>query len=181
MCSCLIGSRLFIFYQFKTSLGNKTLSIVELVLFIEYAQPLVGGIVGTLHQRSTFKPEDGKETSYADMDPYNSPEQEIYHAYAEPLPISGPEYATPIVMDMSGHSTAPPGITSVSTFKASGNPASPIVGAYNKLVSRADSSSPTRVLYDTPKGMPGLNPADELLYQVPQNMPHSTASKEDIS
>ncbi|XP_060090584.1 discoidin, CUB and LCCL domain-containing protein 2 isoform X4 [Heteronotia binoei] len=147
----------------------------------EYAQPLVGGIVGTLHQRSTFKPEDGKETSYADMDPYNSPEQEIYHAYAEPLPISGPEYATPIVMDMSGHPAALPSITSVSTFKASGNSAPPIVGAYNKLVSRADSSSPTHVLYDTPKGMPGLNPSDELLYQVPQIMPHSTGSKEDIS
>ncbi|XP_054830715.1 discoidin, CUB and LCCL domain-containing protein 2 isoform X2 [Eublepharis macularius] len=148
----------------------------------EYAQPLVGGIVGTLHQRSTFKPEDGKETSYADMDPYNSPEQEIYHAYAEPLPISGPEYATPIVMDMSSHPAAPPGISSVSTFKASGNPAPPIVGAYNKLVSRADSSSPTHVLYDTPKGMPGLlNPSDELLYQVPQIMPHSTGSKEDVS
>ncbi|XP_048350583.1 discoidin, CUB and LCCL domain-containing protein 2 isoform X3 [Sphaerodactylus townsendi] len=147
----------------------------------EYAQPLVGGIVGTLHQRSTFKPEDGKETSYADTDPYNSPEQEIYHAYAEPLPVSGPEYATPIVMDMSGHLAAPPGVSSVSTFKTSGNPTPPIVGAYNKLVSRADNSSPVHVLYDTPKGMPGLNPSNELLYQVPQIMPHSTGSQEDIS
>ncbi|XP_062983703.1 discoidin, CUB and LCCL domain-containing protein 2 isoform X2 [Elgaria multicarinata webbii] len=147
----------------------------------EYAQPLVGGIVGTLHQRSTFKPEEGKETSYADMDPYNSPEQEIYHAYAEPLPITGPEYATPIVMDMSGHPAAPPGISSVSTFKASGNQPPPIVGAYNKLVSRADSSSPPHVLYDTPKGMPGLNPSDELVYQVPQNMSHSTGNKEEVS
>ncbi|KAJ6662662.1 hypothetical protein lerEdw1_011302 [Lerista edwardsae] len=147
----------------------------------EYAQPLVGGIVGTLHQRSTFKPEEGKETSYADMDPYNAPEQEIYHAYAEPLPITGPEYATPIVMDMSGHLTAPPGISSVSTFKASGNQAPPIVGTYNKLVSRADSSSPTHVLYDTPKGMSGLNPTDELVYQIPQNMPHSMGIKEDVS
>ncbi|XP_028582470.2 discoidin, CUB and LCCL domain-containing protein 2 isoform X1 [Podarcis muralis] len=147
----------------------------------EYAQPLVGGIVGTLHQRSTFKPEEGNETSYADMDPYNSPEQEIYHAYAEPLPITGPEYATPIVMDMSGHPAAPLGISTVSTFKAPGNQVAPIVGAYSKLVSRSDSSSPTRVLYDTPKGMPGLNPTDELVYQVPQNMPHSTENKEDVS
>ncbi|KAJ7320319.1 hypothetical protein JRQ81_019830 [Phrynocephalus forsythii] len=145
----------------------------------EYAQPLVGGIVGTLHQRSTFKPEEGKESSYADMDPYNSPEQEIYHAYAEPLPISGPEYATPIVMDMSGHPAAPAGISSVSTFKASGNQAPPIVGAYNKLVSRAESSSPTRVLYDTPKGVPGVSSCDELVYQVPQNLPHSTGSREE--
>nr|XP_020640630.1 discoidin, CUB and LCCL domain-containing protein 2 [Pogona vitticeps] len=145
----------------------------------EYAQPLVGGIVGTLHQRSTFKPEEGKETSYADMDPYNSPEQEIYHAYAEPLPISGPEYATPIVMDMSGHPAAPAVISSVSTFKASGNQAPPIVGAYNKLVSRADSSSPSCILYDTPKGMPGVSSSDELVYQVPQNLPHSTGSREE--
>ncbi|XP_053164698.1 discoidin, CUB and LCCL domain-containing protein 2 isoform X2 [Hemicordylus capensis] len=147
----------------------------------EYAQPLVGGIVGTLHQRSTFKPEDGKETNYADMDPYNAPDQEIYHAYAEPLPITGPEYATPIVMDMSGHLTAPAGISSVSTFRASGNQAPLIVGTYNKLGSRADSSSPPHVLYDTPKGMQGLNPSDELVYQVPQNMPHSTENQEEVS
>lgn len=151
-------------------------------LYTEYAQPLVGGIVGTLHQRSTFKPEEGKEISYADMDPYNEPEQEeIYHAYAEPLPITGPEYATPIVMDMSGHLAgtlqALTGISSVSTFKASGNQASPIVGTYNKLVSRADSSSPAHVLYDTPKGS-GLNPTDELVYQIPQNMPHSMGNEE---
>uniref|UniRef100_A0A8D2LSJ5 Discoidin, CUB and LCCL domain containing 2 n=1 Tax=Varanus komodoensis TaxID=61221 RepID=A0A8D2LSJ5_VARKO len=146
----------------------------------EYAQPLVGGIVGTLHQRSTFKPEDGKETNYADTDPYNLPEKEIYHAYAEPLPVTGPEYATPIVMDISGHpAAAPSGISSVSTFKSSGNQAPPTVGAHNKLVSRADGSSPTHVLYDTPKGMPGLNPSDELVYQVPQNMLHSTGGKEE--
>lgn len=115
------------------------------------------------------------------MDPYNAPEQEIYHAYAEPLPITGPEYATPIVMDMSGHLSAPPGISSVSTFKTSGNQAPPIVGTYNKLVSRADSSSPTHILYDTPKGTSGLNPTDELVYQIPQNMPHSMGIKEDVS
>ncbi|XP_060626711.2 discoidin, CUB and LCCL domain-containing protein 2 [Anolis sagrei] len=146
----------------------------------EYAQPLVGGIVGTLHQRSTFKPEEGNKASYADTDLYNSPEQEIYHAYAEPLPISGPEYATPIVMDMSGHPVAPPGLSSVSTFKASGNQAPPLVGVYNKL-SRADSSSSTHVLYDTPKGMPGVSSSDELVYQVPQNMQHSTGEKEEVS
>lgn len=145
---------------------------------LEYAQPLVGGIVGTLHQRSTFKPEEGNETSYADMDPYNSPEQEIYHAYAEPLPITGPEYATPIVMDMSSHPAAPPGISSVSTFKASGSQALPLAGNYNKLASRTENLPPTHVLYDTPKGVPGVNPLDELVYQVPQNMPHPSGNKE---
>ncbi|XP_063161695.1 discoidin, CUB and LCCL domain-containing protein 2 isoform X3 [Candoia aspera] len=147
----------------------------------EYAQPLVGGIVGTLHQKSTFKCEEGKEASYADKDPYNTSEQEIYHAYAEPLPVTGAEYAIPIVMDILSHPAAPPGVASVSTFKASGNQAPPLVGAYNKLLSRADTSSPTHVLYDTPKGMPGLSLPNELVYQVPQNMPHSTENEEDTS
>ncbi|XP_034268230.1 discoidin, CUB and LCCL domain-containing protein 2 isoform X2 [Pantherophis guttatus] len=148
----------------------------------EYAQPLVGGIVGTLHQKSTFKREEGKEASYADTDSCNTSEQEIYHAYAEPLPVTGPEYAIPIVMDMSGHPAPPPSIASVSTFKASGTQAPPLVGTYNKLLSRADSSLPaTHMLYDTPKGMPGLSLPNELVYQVPQNMPHSTENKEDIS
>uniref|UniRef100_A0A8C4Y1J4 Discoidin, CUB and LCCL domain containing 2 n=1 Tax=Gopherus evgoodei TaxID=1825980 RepID=A0A8C4Y1J4_9SAUR len=136
----------------------------------EYAQPLVGGIVGTLHQRSTFKPEEGKEASYADVDPYNSPVQEVYHAYAEPLPVTGPEYATPIIMDMSGHSTAPLGVSSISTFKATGNQAPPIVGTCNKLLARTDSSSSAHALYDTPKGMPGLGSSAELVYQVPQSI-----------
>ncbi|XP_054668474.1 discoidin, CUB and LCCL domain-containing protein 2-like [Grus americana] len=124
----------------------------------EYAQPLVGGIVGTLHQRSTFKPEEGKEASYADLDPYNSPIQEVYHAYAEPLPITGPEYATPIIMDMSNHPSTPLGVPSISTFKAAGNQAPPLVGTYNKLLSRTDSASSAQVLYDTPKGQPGPVP-----------------------
>uniref|UniRef100_A0A674JYX4 Discoidin, CUB and LCCL domain containing 2 n=1 Tax=Terrapene triunguis TaxID=2587831 RepID=A0A674JYX4_9SAUR len=142
----------------------------------EYAQPLVGGIVGTLHQRSTFKPEEGKEASYADVDPYNSPVQEVYHAYAEPLPVTGPEYATPIIMDMSGHPTAPLGVSSISTFKATGNQAPPIVGTCNKLLARTDSSSSAHALYDTPKGMPGPDSSVELVYQVPQSMPHFTGS-----
>nr|XP_032660517.1 discoidin, CUB and LCCL domain-containing protein 2 [Chelonoidis abingdonii] len=142
----------------------------------EYAQPLVGGIVGTLHQRSTFKPEEGKETSYADVDPYNSAVQEVYHAYAEPLPVTGPEYATPIIMDMSGHSTAPLGVSSISTFKATGNQGPLIVGTCNKLLARTDSSSSAHALYDTPKGMPGPGSSAELVYQVPQSMPHFTGS-----
>ncbi|XP_014459376.2 discoidin, CUB and LCCL domain-containing protein 2 [Alligator mississippiensis] len=147
----------------------------------EYAQPLVGGVVGTLHQRSTFKPEEGKEASYADLDPYNSPMQEVYHAYAEPLPITGPEYATPIIMDMSGHPTAPLSVSSISTFKATGNQAPPILGIYNKLLSRTDSSSSAHALYDTPKGMLGPGSSDELVYQVPQSAPHSTGAKDELS
>ncbi|OXB61575.1 hypothetical protein ASZ78_010432 [Callipepla squamata] len=147
----------------------------------EYAQPLVGGIVGTLHQRSTFKPEEGKEASYADLDPYNSPVQEVYHAYAEPLPITGPEYATPIVMDMSSHPSTPLGVPSISTFKAAGNQAPSLVGTYNKLLSRTDSASSAQALYDTPKGQPGPGTAEELVYQVPQSTAHSTSSKDEPS
>ncbi|NWI88788.1 DCBD2 protein, partial [Pitta sordida] len=145
----------------------------------EYAQPLVGGIVGTLHQRSTFKPEEGKEASYADLDPYNSPIQEVYHAYAEPLPITGPEYATPIIMDMSSHPSTPLGVPSVSTFKAAGNQAPPLVGSCSKLLSRTDSSSSAQALYDIPKGQPGPGTADELVYQVPQSTAQSTGSKDE--
>uniref|UniRef100_A0A8C8RDG1 Discoidin, CUB and LCCL domain-containing protein 2 n=1 Tax=Pelusios castaneus TaxID=367368 RepID=A0A8C8RDG1_9SAUR len=142
----------------------------------EYAQPLVGGSVGTFPQRSTFKPEEGQEASYADVDPYNSPVQEVYHAYAEPLPVTGPEYATPIIMDMSGHPTAPIGASSISTFKVTGNQAPPIVGTCNKLLARTDSSSSAHALYDTPKGMPVPGSSDELVYQVPQCVSHFTES-----
>ncbi|NWH64810.1 DCBD2 protein, partial [Geococcyx californianus] len=145
----------------------------------EYAQPLVGGVVGTLHQRSTFKPEEGKEASYADLDPYNSPIQEVYHAYAEPLPITGPEYATPIIMDMSSHPGTPLGIPSISTFKAAGNQVPPLVGTYSKLLCRTDSPSSLRVLYDTPKGQAGPGATEELVYQVPQSAAHSTGSKDE--
>ncbi|XP_053421728.1 discoidin, CUB and LCCL domain-containing protein 2 isoform X4 [Nycticebus coucang] len=146
----------------------------------EYAQPLVGGIVGTLHQRSTFKPEEGKEAGYADLDPYNSPVQEVYHAYAEPLPISGPEYATPIIMDMSGHPTASVGLPSTSTFKATGNQPPPLMGTYNTLLSRTDSCSSARAQYDTPKGgKPGPPAPDELVYQVPQSTQEALGAGRD--
>uniref|UniRef100_A0A8C5U1H6 Discoidin, CUB and LCCL domain containing 2 n=1 Tax=Malurus cyaneus samueli TaxID=2593467 RepID=A0A8C5U1H6_9PASS len=147
----------------------------------EYAQPLVGGIVGTLHQRSTFKPEEGKEASYADLDPYNSPIQEVYHAYAEPLPVTGPEYATPIIMDMSSHPSTPLGAPSISTFKAAGNQAPPLVGTCNKLLSRTDSASSAQALYDIPKGQPGPGSGDQLMYQVPQSVAHPTGNKDEQS
>ncbi|KAM9031123.1 discoidin, CUB and LCCL domain-containing protein 2 isoform X1 [Sarcophilus harrisii] len=147
----------------------------------EYAQPLVGGIVGTLHQRSTFKPEEGKEAGYADLDPYNSPVPEVYHAYAEPLPITGPEYATPIIMDMSGHPAASGTAPSTSTFKASGNKAPTGVGTYSKL-SRTDGCPPTHAEYDTPKGgKPGLSAPEEMMYQVPQGTLHTAGSKGEAS
>ncbi|XP_012879637.1 PREDICTED: discoidin, CUB and LCCL domain-containing protein 2 [Dipodomys ordii] len=146
----------------------------------EYAQPLVGGIVGTLHQRSTFKPEEGKEVGYADLDPYNSPMTEVYHAYAEPLPITGPEYATPIIMDMSGRPTASVGLPSTSTFKATGNQPPPLVGTYNVLLSRTDSCSSGRAQYDTPKGgKSGPAAPDEFVYQVPQSAQEVSAAGRD--
>ncbi|XP_037010866.2 discoidin, CUB and LCCL domain-containing protein 2 isoform X2 [Artibeus jamaicensis] len=146
----------------------------------EYAQPLVGGLVGTLHQRSTFKPEEGRETGYADLDPYNSPMQEVYHAYAEPLPITGPEYATPIVMDISGHTTASVGLPSTSTFKAAGNQPPPLVGTYSTLLSRTDSCSSARAQYDTPKGgKPGPSAPDELVYQVPHSAQEASGTGRD--
>lgn len=117
----------------------------------------------------------------ADLDPYSSPIQEVYHAYAEPLPITGPEYATPIIMDMSSHPNAPLGVPSISTFKAAGNQAPPLVGTCNKLLSRTDSTSSAQVLYDTPKGQPGPGTTDELAYQVPQSVAHSTGSKDELS
>ncbi|XP_030059915.1 discoidin, CUB and LCCL domain-containing protein 2 isoform X2 [Microcaecilia unicolor] len=144
----------------------------------EYAQPLVGGVVPTLHQRSTFKPEEGKEAGYADLDPYNSPEQEVYHAYAEPLPTSGPEYATPIIMDVSNHPAGSLGISSASTFKAAGGQAPALAGTYNKVLARTDSSSSTQALYDTPKGTPGPGSTDEMVYHVPQGVPLPTGHKD---
>lgn len=147
----------------------------------EYAQPLVGGLVGTLHQRSTFKPEEGKDTGYADLDPYTSPVQEVYHAYAEPLPITGPEYATPIVMDMSGHPAASVGLPATSTFKAAGNqPPPPLVGTCSPRLSRTASCSSARAQYDTPKGgKPGPTAPDELVYQVPQSTQEASGAGRD--
>uniref|UniRef100_A0A8C5P7B9 Discoidin, CUB and LCCL domain-containing protein 2 n=1 Tax=Leptobrachium leishanense TaxID=445787 RepID=A0A8C5P7B9_9ANUR len=144
----------------------------------EYAQPLVGGTVGTLHQRSTFKPEEGKQLCYSDLDSYNNPDQEIYHAYAEPLPTNAPEYATPIVMDMSGHPSGTMCLPSTSTFKVAGTQAPALVGTYNKLLSRTDSSASAQVLYDTPKGTQSTCAAEEMVYQVPQCVPQPTTGRD---
>ncbi|XP_039600800.1 discoidin, CUB and LCCL domain-containing protein 2 [Polypterus senegalus] len=126
----------------------------------EYAQPLVSGLVGTLRQRSTFKPEDSIDHDYSDPDPYDAPLQGIYHAYAEPLPASGPEYATPIIMDVSSHLPGTLPHTSISTFKSLGTTVS----------TRADNNvSSVQEQYDTPKGIPGPVEVD-LLYKVPQSI-----------
>ncbi|XP_061578959.1 discoidin, CUB and LCCL domain-containing protein 2 [Cololabis saira] len=107
----------------------------------EYAQPLVSG-VPTLGARSTFKPDEGPDPGYSDPELYDAP---LSPAYAEPLPASGAEYATPIVVDMGCHPAA--------------------------LLSRTNSGgggSP----YDTPKMAAAAGqatPPEDLTYQVPQS------------
>lgn len=132
---------------------------------LEYAQPLVSGVVTSLGQRSTFKPEEASDPGYTDPDLYDAPiSPDIYHAYAEPLPASGVEYATPIVIDIANHvsgssSTNQP--TTVSSFTGRG-PAS--------LLTRTDSGQSGRSAYDTPKSATGqATPTEELTYQVPQS------------
>ncbi|KAG5852666.1 discoidin, CUB and LCCL domain-containing protein 2 isoform X2 [Anguilla anguilla] len=118
----------------------------------EYAQPLVSGAVGTLGQR------------YPDSDQYDAPQTDIYHAYAEPLPASGAEYATPIVLDVASYPASGPmgQQLSISSFKGRG-PA--------PLLARTDGNqSGACPQYDTPKNMLGqAPPTEELVYQVPQN------------
>lgn len=116
----------------------------------EYAQPLVSGVT-TLGARSTFKPDDGPEPGYSDPDLYDAPiSPDIYHAYAEPLPASGAEYATPIVVDMSQPAAACSFINAGPT----------------SLLTKPDTGQSSRSAYDTPKNVTGqITPT----YQVPQN------------
>lgn len=109
--------------------------------------------VTTLGARSTFKPDEGPDPSYSDPDLYDAPiSPDVYHAYAEPLPASGSEYATPIVVDMGCHKSAGGG----QGFKAAG-----------PLLTRADGGQSP---YDTPKNAGGqATPTEDLTYQVPQN------------
>ncbi|XP_077584906.1 discoidin, CUB and LCCL domain-containing protein 2 [Stigmatopora nigra] len=109
----------------------------------EYAQPLVSGVT-TLGARSTFKPDEGPDPGYSDPDLYDAPvSPDVYHAYAEPLPASGVEYATPIVVDMGRH---------------------PLGGAPNAvMLTRSDNGG--RLAYDTPKNTSGQ---EQQTYQVPQ-------------
>ncbi|KAL0963463.1 hypothetical protein UPYG_G00306680 [Umbra pygmaea] len=130
----------------------------------EYAQPLVSGVVTSLGQRSTFKPKEDSDPSYNDPDVYDAPQAtDIYHAYTEPLPASGAEYATPIVIDISSHLSGSSSLsqqTTVSSFMGHG-PAS--------LLARTESGQSERSAYDTPKSTGQATPADDLAYQVPQS------------
>ncbi|XP_056145520.1 discoidin, CUB and LCCL domain-containing protein 2 [Lampris incognitus] len=128
----------------------------------EYAQPLVSGVVTSLGARSTFKPEETPDPSYTDPDLYDAPiSPDIYHAYAEPLPASGAEYATPIVIEKACHLSGGPSVnqqTTVSSFLPS------------SLLTRTDNGQSGRSAYDTPKSATGrTTPTEELTYQVPQN------------
>ncbi|KAF7657254.1 hypothetical protein LDENG_00029470 [Lucifuga dentata] len=123
----------------------------------EYAQPLVSGMT-TLGPRSTFKPDEEPDPGYTDPDLYDAPiSPDIYHAYAEPLPASGAEYATPIVVDMGCHSSGTTSMTQPSTACGFG-PAT--------LLTQTDSDQSA---YDTPKCATGqATPTEDLTYQVPQ-------------
>ncbi|XP_028250051.1 discoidin, CUB and LCCL domain-containing protein 2 [Parambassis ranga] len=128
----------------------------------EYAQPLVSGVT-TLGARSTFKPDEGPDPGYSDPDLYDAPiSPDVYHAYAEPLPASGSEYATPIVVDMGCHLSGGAALNQPSaacSFMGAG-PAS--------LLARTDSGQSGHSAYDTPKNATG-HVAEDLTYQVPQS------------
>ncbi|CAB1347315.1 unnamed protein product [Coregonus sp. 'balchen'] len=138
----------------------------------EYAQPLVSGVVTSLGQRSTFKPEEGSDPGYTDPDLYDAPiATDIYHAYAEPLPASGAEYATPIVIDIASHLSGSSSLsqpTTVSSFIGHG-PAS--------LLARTDSGQSGRSMYDTPKSIGQAMPTVDLAYQVPQSSSQKPAGQ----
>uniref|UniRef100_A0A8C8IKX8 Uncharacterized protein n=1 Tax=Oncorhynchus tshawytscha TaxID=74940 RepID=A0A8C8IKX8_ONCTS len=130
----------------------------------EYAQPLVNGVMTSLGQRSTFKPEEGSDPGYTDPNLYDAPmATDIYHAYAQPLPASGAEYATPIMIDIASHLSGSSTLnqpTTVSSFMGRG-PAS--------LLTRTDSGQSGRSMYDTPKSTGQATPTKDLAYQVPQS------------
>ncbi|XP_059198524.1 discoidin, CUB and LCCL domain-containing protein 2 isoform X2 [Centropristis striata] len=138
----------------------------------EYAQPLVSGVT-TLGARSTFKPDEGPDPGYSDPDLYDAPiSPDVYHAYAEPLPASGSEYATPIVVDMGCHPSGGSSLSQPSTVCSfmSGGPAT--------LLTRTDSSQSGRSAYDTPKNATGqVTPTEDLTYQVPQSSTQKQTGK----
>lgn len=130
----------------------------------EYAQPLVSGVT-TLGARSTFKPDEGPTPGYSDPDLYDAPvSPDVYHAYAEPLPASGSEYATPIVVDMGCHLSGGAALnqpSAVCNFKGAGPAA---------LLAQADGRQSGWSAYDTPKNATGqATPTEDLTYQVPQS------------
>ncbi|KAG7253169.1 hypothetical protein CRUP_012361 [Coryphaenoides rupestris] len=139
----------------------------------EYAQPLVTGAVTTLGARSTFKPEESPGPAPGcygggDAELYDAPiSPDVYHAYAEPLPASGAEYATPIVIDKACHiAAANHQAAGTSSFMVGGGG----VGPHLMLTKTESGGKAGRSAYDTPKSANGqAAPAGELTYQVPQN------------
>ena len=147
----------------KKSMVSK---VLRYAVISEYAQPLVSGVT-TLGARSTFKPDEGPDPGYSDPDLYDAPiSPDVYHAYAEPLPASGSEYATPIVVDMGCHPSGGSSLNqpaAVCSFMGAGaGPASLLTGT--------DSGQSGRSAYDTPKNATGqVTPTEDLTYQVPQS------------
>ncbi|XP_035807098.2 discoidin, CUB and LCCL domain-containing protein 2 isoform X2 [Amphiprion ocellaris] len=138
----------------------------------EYAQPLVSGVT-TLGARSTFKPDEGPDPGYSDPDLYDAPiSPDVYHAYAEPLPASGSEYATPIVVDMGCHLSGGSALNQPSTVCS-------FMGAGpSSMLTRTDSGQSGRLAYDTPKNATGqVTPTEDLTYQVPQSSTQKPAGQ----
>uniref|UniRef100_A0A1A8HVF0 Discoidin, CUB and LCCL domain containing 2 n=1 Tax=Nothobranchius kuhntae TaxID=321403 RepID=A0A1A8HVF0_NOTKU len=130
----------------------------------EYAQPLVSGLK-TLGTRSTFKPDEGPDPGYSDPDLYDAPiPPDVYHPYAEPLPASGSEYATPILVDMGCHPSGGPALSQSTTARS-------FMGAEpTPLLSWTDGGQAEGCVYDTPKNATGqATPTEDLTYQVPQS------------
>lgn len=127
--------------------------------FSEYAQPLVSGVT-TLGARSTFKPDEGPDPGYTDPNLYDAPiSSDVYHPYAEPLPASGSEYATPIVVDMGCHPSGGSSLNQPSTVRS----------FPTSLLTQTDSVHSEGSVYDTPKNATEQNtPTEDLTYQVPQ-------------
>ncbi|XP_069744805.1 discoidin, CUB and LCCL domain-containing protein 2 isoform X6 [Narcine bancroftii] len=139
----------------------------------EYAQPLVAGVSGTSRQRSTFKPEEDSEAGYSDPDTrghYDALVPEIYHAYAEPLPASSPEYATPIIMEISAHPTGTLGSVAASSFKSAASTGPSLVGNVSTTSPQTEGGPSGQTRYDTPKGKVVALSAEEQVYQVPSNV-----------
>ncbi|XP_041858570.1 discoidin, CUB and LCCL domain-containing protein 2 isoform X2 [Melanotaenia boesemani] len=130
----------------------------------EYAQPLVGGVT-ILGARSTFKPDERPGPGYSDPDMYDAPiSPDVYHAYAEPLPSSRSEYATPIVVGMSCHPSGSSALSQHSTACSFLNAGS------TSLATQTDSGWSGSSAYDTPKTATGqATPTEDLTYQVPQS------------
>ncbi|XP_014020112.2 discoidin, CUB and LCCL domain-containing protein 2 isoform X3 [Salmo salar] len=138
----------------------------------EYAQPLVSGVVTSLGQRSTFKPEEGSDHCYTDPDLYGAPmATDIYHAYSEPLPASGAEYATPIVIDIASH------LSGISSLSQPPTVSSFMGRSAASLLARTDSGQSGRSMYDTPKSTGQATPTEDLAYQVPQSSSQKPAGQ----